>query len=45
MEGAHVEGRKFIHFLVANAQSKAGKVSLSDLLRKTGKDIPNYGST
>mmetsp|Transcript_17638 Transcript_17638/g.31626 ORF Transcript_17638/g.31626 Transcript_17638/m.31626 type:complete len:982 (-) Transcript_17638:14-2959(-) len=36
MEGAHVEGCKFVHFVVSNAHRKtAGKVSLSDLLRKT----------
>ena len=36
MEGAHVEGRKFVHFIVANAHNKTGKLSPSDLLRKTG---------
>ncbi|KAL7552645.1 hypothetical protein ACHAWF_015872 [Thalassiosira exigua] len=34
-EAAHVEGRKFVHFLVANSRRKAEKVSPSDLLRKT----------
>ena len=39
MEGAHVEGRKFIHFLVVHAPNKNGKVSPSDFIRKTGKAI------
>ena len=36
MERAQVEARKFIHFIVPNARSKAETFSPSDLLRKTG---------
>lgn len=34
MEGAHVEGRKFVHLVTS---SVTGKVSIADLVRKTGK--------
>lgn len=35
-ESAHVEGRKFVNFLVTNAMKKGSKIAPSDLLRKTG---------
>jgi hypothetical protein len=41
MEGAHVEGRKFVRFLVDNHKVK-GKVTPSDLTRRTGKEECRY---
>lgn len=41
MERAQVEAREFIHFVIANARSKAENVSSSDLLRKTGRCLCN----
>ncbi|KAL9191115.1 hypothetical protein ACHAXT_000821 [Thalassiosira profunda] len=35
MEQAHIEGRKFIHFLVTNSRCRTGQISPADLLRKT----------
>jgi len=35
MEGAHIEGRKFVKFLVTKPLNKNGKVSPRDLIRKT----------
>ncbi len=37
MEGAHIEGRKFVKFLVTKPLNKTGKVSPRDLIRKTGE--------
>ena len=34
-ESAHIEGRKFAHFIISNSRSSADKVTPSDLLRKT----------
>ena len=41
MEGAHVEGRKFLRFLV-ESHAVSEKISPSDLTRRTGKPIQNF---
>lgn len=41
MEGAHVEGRKFLRFLV-ESRTVSRKISPSDLTRRTGKPIQYF---